>query len=120
MRALACVSRRVRSAAPSPVRSPGRPLRESLGPLLALTFALPGAGCVGARLGGPVPLSMAAQSALPERGQVILTLEPGGVAVLTGWTESEIGEMAVVREVGARPEVVEVVNLIRRPLHLDL
>ena len=86
---------------------------------LVLSLALSIVGCAGTRLGGPVPLSIAAQSALPERGQVSLTLEPGGVAVLTGWTESEIGEMAVVREIGARPEVIEVINLIRRPLHLD-
>ena len=83
----------------------------------ALVLAL--AGCAGVELGGPVPLAMAAQSALPERGQVTLRMEPGGVAVLSGWTESEIGEMAAVREIGARPEVAEVVNLIRRPLHLD-
>lgn len=84
----------------------------------ALVAALPLGGCTGIDWNGPMPIGLAAQTALPERGQVRVHLGPDGVATLFGWTESEIGEMAVVREIGARPEVTGVVNLLRRPLHI--
>ena len=84
----------------------------------AALAALALGGCAGFDWNGPMPIALAAQSALPERGQVSVYLEPDGVAVLRGWTESAIGEMAVVREIGARPEVTGVVNLLHRPYHL--
>ena len=87
---------------------------------LALAVAATAAlgGCAGVDWNGPMPIGLAAQSALPERGQVSVFLTPDGTAILDGWTESEIGEMAVVREIGARPEVLAVVNRLHRPYHL--
>lgn len=83
--------------------------------VLSLVVVLAGCAASGFDWNGPISVQQTAISALPGRGNVRVELSPDGVAVLRGWVEDEIGEMAVVREVSNHPDVVAVVNLIRPP-----
>lgn len=90
----------------SHTKPPGR--RTTATALILLAIAAL-SGCASA-LGPQTNLMAIAQSAVPGRGNVFATLEPDGTAIVSGWVENRMGRTAVLRAVGAQPQVVRVVD----------
>lgn len=85
------------------------PIRRSVivaGVLLA-------AGCASFDPWGPQPLQGAVDSAVSGRGNVNVTLESDGTAIVRGWVQDRMSEQSVLRTVANRSEVTAVVDRIR-------
>ena len=83
--------------------------------MLLVAALAPAGGCAvfeaaGIDPRGPQPLAGAARSAMHGRGNVQVTLEPDGTALVTGWVEDALSEQAVLDEVASYPGVTGVID----------